>query len=345
MSHRIPPRLLLVENDPDTAGSITETLRDHFGTGCVCQAGTVAEAVAVDSQEIDMALCSMDLPDGTGLDLLNYFLHHRPDLPVVLLTSQGILENAMTAIRRGAYDYIVKSGGYLLTIPLIVEKNLAIWRTKQENHQLQEQLTRTLDEVRVKNSQLEDAVMQLKVAAATDPLTGLNNRRSFNQAMDRSYAEATRYNQDLACVLIDIDHFKLINDTLGHQAGDDLLQITAEILNSQCRRSDVVGRLGGDEFVLMMPQTDEQTARQVAERISEEFDESIRDAFHDSSVVEKISLSMGVATVRQSKPTDPQQLIAFADRALYRAKQTGKAKLVTYGQGVTVPASEPASPL
>lgn len=317
-------QLLLVEDDPDTAFLLAETLQDYFGAGCVQVCSTLAEGKDADLSRIDMVLSDINLPDGSGLELLDHCLRLRPDIPVVLVTAEGVLENAATAIRRGAYDYIVKAGDYLFTIPLIVEKNWAIWRTKQENRHLQAQLTQTLEEVRVKNNQLEEAVYQLKTMAATDPLTGLSNRRSFGQSLVRCFAEAVRYGHDLACVMIDLDNFKLINDTLGHQAGDALLRKTASILEAQCRRSDVAGRFGGDEFVLLLPQADATTACQVAQRVSDEFNATIRTMVGDSSMAGQMGMSMGVASLTLSHPKEPEQILAHADQALYQAKQSGK---------------------
>ena len=236
------PRLLLVEDDPDTARLITETLEGCFGVGCVNVCGCFEEAMKVSAWKIDMVLSDMDLPDGNGLDLLEYFILCRSDLPVVFVTAEGILEEAVKAIRRGAYDYIVKTGDYLFTIPLIVEKNLAIWRTKEENQRLHERLQCTLEEIRIKNNQLEEAVQQLEAVAATDPLTGLQNRRSFDQSLSRAIAVAERRGHDIACVMIDVDHFKLINDSLGHQAGDRLLNKIARVLESHCRRTTTLSK-------------------------------------------------------------------------------------------------------
>ena len=325
-------RLLLVEDDPDTAFLLAETLQDYFGAGCVQVCSTVAEGKDADISRIDMVLSDINLPDGSGLELLDHCLRLRPDIPVVLVTAEGVLENAATAIRRGAYDYIVKAGDYLFTIPLIVEKNWAIWRTKQENRSLQAQLRQTLEEVRVKNNQLEEAVYQLKTMAATDPLTELSNRRSFGQSLGRCFAEAVRYGHDLAAVMIDLDNFKLINDTLGHQAGDELLRKTASILEAQCRRSDVAGRFGGDEFVLLLPQADATTACQVAQRISDEFNATVLAMVGDGPIAGQMGLSMGVASLTLSKPKEPEQILAHADQALYQAKQAGKSCVKVFDQ-------------
>lgn len=327
------PRILLVEDDPDTAALIQETLTDAFGgSGCDCVAN-VAQAVAQDPAHYDLILSDMNLPDGSGLDVMTHLLQRRPDLPIVLVTAEGKLDNAMRAIRHGAYDYVVKAGDYLFSIPVIVEKNLAIWRTKRENQRLQEQLEQTLADLQVKNQQLEEAVSQLESMAATDALTALANRRAFNSAVDRAFAEARRYGRDLACLMIDLDGFKAVNDLLGHQRGDDLLQLAGRVLQANCRRSDIAARYGGDEFVVLMPQTDAPTARTVARRIAVEFIDTAHRLLATeppAAPTPEVTMSMGLATLAQSRPIDADQLIAHADHALYRAKQAGKTRLVLY---------------
>lgn len=327
-----PLRLLVVEDDPDTASLITETLRDHFGPHSVQHLASLEEVRAADASRLDIVLSDMNLPDGTGLEVLSHLLLQRPDLPVILVTGEGILENAARAIERGAYDYIVKAGDYLFTIPLMVEKNLAIYRTKQENSRLQGELTRTLDDLSRKNHQLEVAVRQLQTMAATDPLTALANRRAFNQALARSFAEAARHGHDLSCVMIDLDGFKPLNDTLGHQRGDEMLQHAARVLEICCRVSDVAGRFGGDEFVVLLPQTDEATAAQVAQRIADEFAHVTRATLKDSPLAGRVTMSMGLTSLHAGRAASPDAIIAQADHALYRAKQTGRARLVSYSE-------------
>jgi diguanylate cyclase (GGDEF)-like protein len=328
-----PMRLLVIEDDPDTAELIIETLRDAFGPGCVHHVSCLLELREIDIERVDMVLSDMNLPDGSGLEALSYVLLKRPDLPVILVTGEGIIENAARAIKQGAYDYIVKAGDYLFAIPLMVEKNLAIHRTKCENLRLQEELTRTIEEVRIKNEQLELVVGQLEAMASTDPLTGLANRRAFNHALARCFAEADRYGQDLACIMIDMDGFKALNDTLGHQRGDELLQRSARVHEANCRKSDIAGRFGGDEFVLLLPQTGEQVAIHVAHRVAEEFAHAAKLMLKGLPLADRVSLSIGVACQSVCRAINPEQLIAAADHALYRAKQTGRNRVVVYAPG------------
>ena len=334
MDDRQTPRILLIEDDPDTALLIQETLHDHFGSGCVRHCASVARALSADVAAFDIVLSDMNLADGTGLDVLSKLLARRKDLPIVLVTGEGIIDNALRAISCGAYDYVVKTGDYLFAIPIVVEKNLAIWRTKEENVRLHSQLGRTLEEVRIKNEQLEEAVAKLETMASTDPLTGIANRRAFNQAMERRFAEAMRYDHDLAVVMIDLDGFKQLNDRMGHQAGDLILQRTGRILEANCRRSDLAGRFGGDEFVILLPETDLQTARIVAERVKDEFELTSQTMLSHMTPPVAVSMSIGISCIRHSRPVNPDQLIGHADEALYRAKAAGKTQIVIYNDQV-----------
>jgi two-component system cell cycle response regulator len=336
MTDSTPPRLLLIEDDPDTAALMGEILRQHFGGDCVRSCSTISQARAVDPREVDLVLSDMNLPDGTGLDALADFLERRPDLPIVLVTAELSAETAVAAVRRGAYDYVVKTGEYLLAIGLVVEKNLAIWRVKQDNQRLAAELRVTLAQVQVKNRQLEEAVRMLETVAATDPLTNLANRRAFGFALDRSYAEAARYGHDLACIMIDLDGFKQFNDACGHLRGDDLLRLLSRVLEANCRRSDVAGRYGGDEFILLMPQTDLATAQLVAGRIMEQFQQALVSRFHLGPGA-GMSLSMGLSTLRNSRPATGEDLVGHADHALYSAKQSGKGCLRVYQSATGTP--------
>lgn len=303
----LAPNLLLVEDDPDTAALICETLNDHFKRDCVKHCATVADAMREDLTRVDLVLSDMNLPDGTGMDVLMHVLRRWPDKPVVLVTGEGILENALAAIRRGAYDYVVKAGDYLFAIPIVVEKNLELHQIKLEN-------TRLLD--------------QLRHIAATDPLTGLANRRAFANEFERRFAEAERHDHDLACIMIDLDGFKQLNDTLGHPMGDHILERVGRVMHANCRQMDVAGRFGGDEFIVVLPQTDAARAEEVAHRIAAQFEIMASQELADTDV--HVTVSFGIATRHGARPVNGEHLIRCADQALYQVKRHGKAGLHVY---------------
>ena len=322
--------LLLIEPEPSCAQAICKTLDHHYGHASVHAVTSLSQALAYGLEHINMVLTSLHLEDASGMAVLDQLLDHRPDLPVVIITGLSDFELAMAAIQRGACDYLVKAGDYQFALPILVEKNLAIHRTRQENLRLHQELTRTLDELRHKNMQLEDAVKQLQTIAATDPLTGLANRRAIDLAMEQTFTQCHRYGRDLACIMTDIDGFKQYNDALGHQAGDQLLIQLARVLEANCRRSDVAGRFGGDEFIVLLPETDSSTARLVAKRIAEQFELGWETLRARGGPPVRCSLSMGLACLRLAGAVSVEQLLQQADQALYHAKTSGKARLCVF---------------
>ena len=315
-----PVSLMLVEPNDAHASKIVRVLSVHFSHGHVGRVSSLAQLREADLVGVDLVLAEMDLPDGTGFDLLDQVLYERPDLPVVFVTSRRMTQSALQAIEKGAADYVVRAGDYLFALPVVIEKTLAIWRTKHDNVRLQSQLACTLTAIKMKNHELEQAVRKLEAMAATDFLTGLANRRAFHIALERAFAEAGRHGRDLACIMIDLDGFKRCNDMLGHQKGDELLQRTARVLEANCRRSDVPARFGGDEFVVLLPDTALERAKAVAARIADEmrfcasgWQDLVGDAFG-------LGMSMGIATLHHSSPATCDELLMHADRALYLAK-------------------------
>ena len=146
-------------------------------------------------------------------------IRSRCTTPVIMVTGENVGHIAAEAIRKGATDYVVKVGDYLFTIPLVIEKNLTVAKMIKEK----EELRRELEE---KNAQLEQM-------AATDPLTGVYNRRHFGRVLEQLFAEAQRYDKDLACVMIDLDGYKQLNDTFGHQVGDQLLVMAGKVITRE----------------------------------------------------------------------------------------------------------------
>ena len=184
--------------------------------------------------------------------------------------------------------------------------------------------------VKERTAELQEAVLKLDVMASTDPLTGLANRRAFTEALDMCFRESVRRENELACVMIDLDGFKDINDTLGHDTGDELLGLAARVLKENCRSSDVIARLGGDEFVIIMPQTDDGTAQQVGRRILDRFQEETAQMLADTGAQVNVSMSVGLALRKRHNPQSSEQLVVQADKAMYSAKGSGKACLRTY---------------
>jgi diguanylate cyclase (GGDEF)-like protein len=305
-----PIRLLIIEDDPDQRELIREQVEDRFGRGTVVGVGSRKEALGHDLSSFDLILTDYNLPDGTGMDVLAD-IRVRCSTPVIMVTGENVGHIAAEAIRKGATDYVVKVGDYLFTIPLVIEKNLTVAKMIKEREELRRELEH-------KNAQLEQM-------AATDALTGVYNRRHFNRVLDQLFAEAQRYDKDLACVMIDLDGYKQLNDSMGHQVGDQLLVMAGKVISANMRRMDVAARYGGDEFVLLLPQASTDEASGAAQRIREEF-------FAASAGLLKrkdgVTMSIGVASLKSSGGTiNAEQLVAHADAALYQSKQGGRNRI------------------
>lgn len=188
---------------------------------------------------------------------------------------------------------------------------------------------KTLESLIELNSELEqrvaDRTRQLQELASRDPLTGVFNRRHFNEMLDQHFAQAERQGQDLACVMIDLDDFKQVNDKYGHDVGDQLLIMVAKTIEANLRKSDICARYGGDEFVALLPQSDLEHATSMGERILHEIDVRTKEAFPDFDA----AISLGVTSYNAIHAEDATSIIIAADRAMYAAKRAGKGRVVT----------------
>jgi diguanylate cyclase (GGDEF)-like protein len=319
-------RLLIVEDDPDQRLLMSETLEGHFGASTVVSVDCGAEAMKLDLASFDLILTDFNLPDVSGMDLLEK-IRRKCATPVIMVTGENVGYFAAEAIRKGAMDYVVKFGDYLLTIPLVVEKNLTVAKLYKENEKLRAELESALAEVRRKNAQLEESLKLVEELAATDALTGLYNRRHFNRVLDQLFAESERMDADMACVMIDLDGYKQLNDTFGHVMGDQLLAIAGKVILANMRRMDVAARYGGDEFVLLLPHASAAEAATVAQRIRDEFAQGSAILLRRN---EGICMSAGISSRKNNAPLGGEQLVSLSDAALYQAKGRGRNRAVVY---------------
>jgi diguanylate cyclase (GGDEF)-like protein len=316
-------RLLIIEDDADQRELIRETLDDYFGAQTCQGVGSLADALRQDLGSFDLILSDYNLPDSSSMQLVEE-IRRRCETPVILVTGENACHLAAEAIRKGATDYIVKMGDYLFTIPLVVEKNLAVAKIKRENESLRAEIEQALAQVREKNAQLEQSLKKVEEMAATDALTGLYNRRHFSKALEHCFAEAQRYDKDLSCVMIDLDSYKKLNDTYGHQVGDQLLALAGRVITANKRAMDIGARYGGDEFVILLPHANGEEAANVAQRIREEY-------FRSSAPLLKrelgVTMSIGIGSLKANRPANGDQLLNFADAALYCSKQGGRDRI------------------
>lgn len=167
---------------------------------------------------------------------------------------------------------------------------------------------------------------RLEKLAITDYLTGIYNIRYFYSRIEEEFSRAERYRFPLSCIMLDIDHFKKINDAYGHRVGDIVLREFAQLIRQHTRKSDLCARYGGEEFIILLPQTSLKGARIEAERLHRVIN---RHQFSALSETTRVSVSMGIAGMPHKKITDYEDLIHLADSALFKAKEKGRNRIAT----------------
>ena len=212
----------------------------------------------------------------------------------------------------GRYHELQQIADNLRRLAEKVEKHEA--RTRQAKYDAEQQLRR-------RETRWDQRLRRAEDQAGVDPLTGLRNRRFLDSELERLFEHQRTRNQDLAIIMVDVDNFKSLNDTYGHEAGDEVLCFLGELLQAAIRPGDYAVRYGGDEFLLVLPQVDGQQAAQIVERIVKLFGQYM--SRHASTAA--LALSAGVASLRVDGSGSGIELIRKADHALYEAKRNGKS--------------------
>ena len=344
-------RVFIVEDDPTVAQHLVAALLtsegqslDNTRLGSSCE---FIECTIVPSQRDfyetdpslwDIVVTASHLHDGSGFDILSFVQGLRPDVPVILTGSPEEADGAVEAIRAGAADYLMLTGHEMITLPVTIQKSLALQVIRSENDDLHADLSQSLSELGVANRELQLMIQRLEVAARTDDLTKLSNRRWLNLMIEGRWEEAMRSGLPLAFLMIDLDGFKKLNDQLGHHKGDEVLRLAARVLEANCRSVDIAARFGGDEFGVLMPHADPDAATNVAHRIANAFDEAIAALELPNT---NVSMSIGVAHWQLTNPLNADELVRHADEAMYAAKEDASRRvMIRTANGLSIEAVE-----
>jgi two-component system cell cycle response regulator len=301
--------ILLVEDNKTQAHIITDYL-EKSGYQVVCVGDGMAAFKAAKTSTVDIILLDRILPDMDGSEVCRWLKLDQAtrDIPIIMLTAKGAMSDRISGLEAGADDYLLKPFDDS-------ELNIRIFaRLRTKTHQ---------DELKKKNRQLEDMLTRVESLAIMDPLTGIYNRRRFESIFTNEFKRATRYQLPLTCMMIDIDHFKLINDAHGHQEGDTMLKEIARIIQSTIREVDTLARWGGEEFVVLSPNTSKEKALLAAERVRKAV------ASHEFTRTEtkNATVSIGVAGIPDPAMDSQDKMIHAADLAMYDAKKNGRNRV------------------
>lgn len=256
------------------------------------------------AEPVDAVICDLEMPglDGEKLLAAQRARSGGEEMPFLFLTAQRDPERMARLLRAGACDIVQK--------PFYAAELLA-------RLDLHLRLRRLQAELREKNATLARL-------STTDPVTGLRNRRYATEFLALEVLRAVRYHTPLAVLLLDLDHFKRVNDTHGHRVGDAVLQVVADTLRATLRSTDVAGRYGGEEFLVVLPQTERAGAVALAERVRAAIEETAIDVGGPAPV--SVTVSIGVAALDE-RTGSAEQLVELADAALYAAKDAGRNRV------------------
>ena len=292
-------RILVIEDDPLIIHAILPKLQER-GEPLIATTGEQGLELAAETP--NLILLDLNLPDYHGLELIRLLRHQLgfADIPIVVLTGTHDTKTEVQCLEAGASDFLRKP----IALP-VLDARLKVHLELQQKTQL------------------------LVNLASLDPLTGLANRRTFESVFERYWALHQRHRTPLSLLFFDLDHFKRINDTYGHSAGDRCLMHAARLLTQIAKRpSDLVCRYGGEEFVVLLPNTGATDAYRLADRA--------RDTLHRTPVVVddqtiEMSASCGLACSEPQQSDSSDELIRRADDFLYRAKNEGRDRVVGEG--------------
>jgi diguanylate cyclase (GGDEF)-like protein len=292
------PDILVVDDDPMVLDIVVESIRAAGYEADSCQDGEEALRMTA-ATEYDVILTDMKLPGLDGLSLIKRLKSGNSDTDVIVITGYGSIENAVECMRAGALDYLIK--------PFTVD-------------QIQVAVRKALEHRELRRLALERELY--KELSIVDPLTGVHNRRHFDESLESEIRKASRHKTSLVLLMIDLDDFKRYNDSLGHQQGDEALKQIAQIFKTTCRVYDIVTRYGGEEFAIIFPGAGIDNALELAERVRQEVSDAPFEGEH-LLPHGRLTVSIGVACYpcHADNATD---LLRRADQALYEAKNAGK---------------------
>ena len=286
-------KILLVEDDSDDAEFLRRSLAQHNGSVDVTRTSLLSDAVkSLDADRFDVVLLDLNLPDGRGAECVERIQEASALVPIVVLSGQGDEDYAVEILNRGVQDYLVKWEGDGRAILRAIR--YAIERKRAE--------------------------VRLNYLARHDALTGVPNRQSLRDQLNQATKRALRDHKTMALLLLDLDRFKTVNETLGHEAGDMLLRAVVQRLSGSVREGDLIARLGGDEFAVLLediegPLEVEAVASNIGAAFQEPFDVGGRQV--------SVTASVGI-TVCPVDGTEPVALLNNADIAMYQVKDQGR---------------------
>jgi diguanylate cyclase (GGDEF)-like protein len=296
-----PIKILIVDDSSEDREVYIRHLKKIMDTSdyCIFESETGQEGIQLCKNEYpDCILLDYLLPDMDGLEFLSLLKEKGYPGAIIMLTGQGSEQVAVEAMKNGAQDYLVKDNYTSEAL------NSAIVKAVHNNQQ--------------------DETKKWKTQALVAPLTHVLNRNAYNLTLEQTLRDFSRYKDPTILMVADIDHFKKVNDTYGHKAGDGVLRSVAASLNQSIRASDFIFRYGGEEFVILLKKCSLEQSKRVAEKIRLKVEENFS---LDKGQKLSVTVSLGLTQFKEKDTED--SVFQRADQALYAAKSNGRNRIET----------------
>ncbi|WP_075185778.1 diguanylate cyclase [Teredinibacter haidensis] len=304
-------KILLVEDSPTLRYATSTYIRQAGHEPIIATCGEEALQV-VDNTPVDMVIMDVEMPGLDGFETTRLIREWLGDhwVPIIFVTGCNDEKSLKEGIEAGGDDYLIKPVSSVILTAKI----------------------RAMGRIATMRDQLNEANKELLFLSEKDGLSGLYNRRTFDTKAEEHWKLSTRTQEPLSILLMDIDHFKLYNDTYGHQSGDECIRlISTAIKRCVNRPGDLVGRYGGEEFIALLPNTTEEGALHVAEHIRKTI-EALRLKHRGLTQNDRVTISIGASVTNVTTGTSLSHQVAMADQALYKSKHKGRNRvtLATY---------------
>jgi diguanylate cyclase (GGDEF)-like protein len=326
MKENNKPIVLIVDDNPHNLRVVTDMMEESGYESVIALSGKKALGF-IELQKPDLILLDVKMPELDGYEVCR-ILKNDPqtrDIPIIFLTVQSDLDDVIKGFESGAVDFVSKPFN-ILELQMRTKTHLELKQIRDAqkiyNEQLENanrELKKANEIIRTQNEQLREVAFRLEQLSTTDALTELYNRRYMIEKLAEEVNRYKRNQNPFSIIIADIDDFKSVNDTYGHDCGDYIIQKTAQALADSVRDIDVVGRWGGEEFLILLPETVTEGALVLAERIQKNVQLSVW-SYHQMPI--SVGLTLGIATF--DGETDLDVVVKKADRALYDGKKNGK---------------------
>jgi diguanylate cyclase (GGDEF)-like protein len=326
--------IMIVDDNPTNLGILVDFLTEQNFELHVAEDGESAlEMLEYFKPSIILLDIMMPYMDGFETCLHMKSSPDTRNIPVIFMTSLSDTADKVKGFEVGAVDYITK--------PINHDELLARVNTHISLRKLQVRLQEKNDQLEAEIAERKELQETLERLAITDSLTGVYNRRHFFELAEREILRSTRYKRPLSIIMLDIDHFKRVNDRHGHLVGDQILSNIAGRVRGELRVNDIMGRYGGEEFAVVLPETCSPDIIHVAERLRESI---ASRPFHTEKGHVRITISIGLTCLMGERQITVERLLDEADQALYEAKRRGRNRTVSYkwvGGRSTMESDEP----